>query len=350
MSDTAIPKNKLKDEDVHFFYQVFLPLLAYVGDVTGQAPDLRGKSPVASKWDTSECYQCASILFRGAKGPKSKKSGGVLIDDYLASRSDVSERERKLLLSWRDHAVGGLFIIERYLKDGAIIIGGDNQVYLVRGLTDSIEDTMMFCGLPFAFRGTLLPFEGVVIYDGLCSVLPVSMGGGIKGNLKAQYLKAKADNAIISCLEPDRAPKETPAPAKKPKQTAAKVPAHEYTLRVYPKGQSRTLSRVLAVSSEHTVGELVRGICSAFRQPAPESYTLARKRAGYDNDLYYTTDLSWGNDRPVTTTLAKMRLAEGETMELTYGESGIRICIHVKSVRDGTAPGIMSVIESKGTW
>ncbi len=350
MSDTAIPKNKLKDEDVHFFYQVFLPLLAYVGDVTGKAPDLLGKSPVADKWDTSECYQCASILFRGATGPKSKKSGGVLIDDYLASRSDVSEREKKLLLSWRDHAVGGLFIIERYLKDGAIIMGSDNQVYLVKGLTDSIEDTMMFYSLPLAFRGTLLPFEGVVIYDGLCSILPVSMGGGIRGNLKAQYLKAKADNAIISCLEPDRFSKEPPAPVKKQKTAAAKAPAHEYTLRVYPKGLSRTLSRVLAVSSDHTVGELVRGICSSFRQPAPGSYYLTRKRAGYGNDLYYTTDPEWENDRSVTTTLAKMRLAEGETMELTYGESGIRICVHVKSVRDGTVPGVMTVIESKGTW
>lgn len=51
-------------------------------------------------------------------------------------------------------------------------------------------------------QAVLLPFKGQVIYDGLMQSYSVFFGGGIKGDLKEQYMRAKQRGEIITTFDP----------------------------------------------------------------------------------------------------------------------------------------------------
>jgi DNA polymerase elongation subunit (family B) len=57
----------------------------------------------------------------------------------------------------------------------------------------------------------LLPYKGQIIYDGMCRTYNIYFGGGIRGNLKEEYMVAKQNGRIRTTLEP-----EFEKPSKKP--------------------------------------------------------------------------------------------------------------------------------------
>ena len=73
----------------------------------------------------------------------------------------------------------------RHLKKGSIFISRDDQVYVVHGIQDPLEEVIPSYALPQMVEAVLLPFKGMIIYDGLLSGYNVHFGSGIRSNLES---------------------------------------------------------------------------------------------------------------------------------------------------------------------
>lgn len=124
----------------------------------------------------------------------------TIIDSYVEENPQkLSTDKLEIVSAWKNF-VQGDFYIERYLKRCAMFIENDT-VYGVLGLHQSVEDIIPRSRLPMYVKTVLLPFKGKIIYDGLFQVHNIFFGGGIKGNLKESYMKAKQNNRIIESFD-----------------------------------------------------------------------------------------------------------------------------------------------------
>jgi len=89
------------------------------------------------------------------------------------------------------------------LKKYAVFIH-DNKVYGVLALHDSFDEIIHPSALPFYVKAVLLPYKGKIVYDGLLQSYSVFFGGGIKANLKEDYMAAKQNGRIIETLEQNK--------------------------------------------------------------------------------------------------------------------------------------------------
>lgn len=87
----------------------------------------------------------------------------TLIDDFVAENpAGLPADDLAIVRSWK-RFVRGDFFIERFLKKGAFLIGGDQKpvVYVVAGINDSLEDMLgPYLTLPIYVHAVLLPFKG----------------------------------------------------------------------------------------------------------------------------------------------------------------------------------------------
>lgn len=77
----------------------------------------------------------------------------------------------------------------------------ENSVYGVLGLYQGFDELIHRSRLPLYVNAVLLPFKGVIIYDGLFEPYNVFFGGHIKRELKEIYMTAKQNGKIIETLE-----------------------------------------------------------------------------------------------------------------------------------------------------
>lgn len=175
---------KLKAEDAGLFYELFLPILDYVNEkyhVTVEKIEFTGKSV-----DPRDAMEVANFLW--------KRIG--ILDDYLAE-NQLSDARREIVAGWK-RCIFGKFIIERHLKKGSIFISmEDYAVYLVNGIIDSWEE-MLPEPTPIVVETVLLPFQNLIISDGLVSAFPIRFGRTYAADLKDIYMAAKQQRSIIS--------------------------------------------------------------------------------------------------------------------------------------------------------
>jgi hypothetical protein len=202
---------KLSPADVMLFYKLMWPLQFYVNRKLNILPDVDSVEVYVKDYDFEAKLPVRNALYEKAE----------LIEAFVDENpAQLSDEELTIVGSWKNF-VAGDFYIERFLKQGAIFIsrGEPSRVYLVLGLTDSLEEKFQYYQRPpILVKTVLLPFKGQIIYDGLFQTYSIFFGGGIKGDLKEIYMAAKQNQRIIATLEPDRQAK---APEKaRPKPSA----------------------------------------------------------------------------------------------------------------------------------
>ena len=175
---------RLKPEDAHLFYEMFLPLLDYVNEsyhVTMEPVHFTGE-----RVDPRDAAEVAHFLWERT----------WIIDDYLAGTA-LPEEQCEIISGWK-RCISGTFIIERHLKKGSVFISDDNDsVYLVNGIIDSWEE-MIPAPTPVIVKATLLPFKDVIISDGLVSAFPIRFGRNMADGFKETYMTAKKNKTLIS--------------------------------------------------------------------------------------------------------------------------------------------------------
>ena len=112
-----------------------------------------------------------------------------LREQFLAEgAAGLGAAERALIDSWK-HRASAKFVIYSHMKKHSIFMS--DAVYGVRGIFTPLE--VMFPFLPIFAEAVLLPFQDVIITDGLLTTPPMQMtfGGGIRRMFKNQYSTAR---------------------------------------------------------------------------------------------------------------------------------------------------------------
>jgi hypothetical protein len=129
-----------------------------------------------------------------------------LIDGYVKSGArELNPEIISILESWRRFHRKGNFIVLRFLKKYAVVIGADKgdaeMLYGVHGISQPLSHMMFGMDVP-AYVGTvLLPFNGKIISDGFLAFSNIRFGGGIKRSLRQQYSELKKGKGIVTSFE-----------------------------------------------------------------------------------------------------------------------------------------------------
>jgi hypothetical protein len=123
-----------------------------------------------------------------------------------------------IVRSWR-HLVHGKFYVFRELARFTVFLTTTAPpiAYGVLALSQPFEE-LIGPYLPILTQTVLLPFKGVIVYDGLMSSYNISFGPGIRRNLNQDFKEAKARHGIVTSLAmsdeplPVKAPKASPVP------------------------------------------------------------------------------------------------------------------------------------------
>jgi hypothetical protein len=126
--------------------------------------------------------------------------------------------ELDIVRTWQ-HLVHGKFYVFRQLKKYMVFLSTDKQpiAYGVLALSQPFNE-LVGPYLPVLTQTVLLPFKGMIVYDGLMSSYRISFGPGIRRWLNESFKEAKARHGIVMSLPmskeslPPKAPKPRPVP------------------------------------------------------------------------------------------------------------------------------------------
>ncbi len=186
---------KLSPNEVTLYYKLMWPLQFHINQKLNILPGVDSVEAYANSPTFEDKLPVRNALYENPK----------LIDTFISENpAQLTDAELTIVQSWKNF-VSGDFYIERFLKKGAILIhtGESPHVYMVLGLMDSLKEIFgQYHRPPIRVKTVLLPFNGQIIYDGLCQTYNIFFGGGIKGNLKEIYMAAKQNRRILETLDP----------------------------------------------------------------------------------------------------------------------------------------------------
>ncbi len=166
-----------------------LPLQFFVNEKLDVLPEIETFEEYL-KVSTEEKYKVRNALFKNV----------ALMDDFIDENpQDFPMKELAIVSKWKKF-IEGDFFIERYLKNHAVFISVDEEVYAVCGLTESLLDYFPKFVLPVQLKAILLPFQNKIVIDGFFVQYRLIFGSGIKKELKEIYNKAKSADKIIKNL------------------------------------------------------------------------------------------------------------------------------------------------------
>ena len=178
---------KLNREDAELFFELSWALQFFVN----RKKELI--SGVNSIEEYIELSQEKKLLVRESlyESPK-------LIDSYVSENPDNFDKEKLYIIKQWKNFIKSDFHIERYLKNYAVFISGNNAVYGVLALHQGFDEIFPKNYLPRLVKAVLLPFKNNIVYDGLMQSYNIHFGGGIKRSLKETYMRAKQNEKIIT--------------------------------------------------------------------------------------------------------------------------------------------------------
>src|SRR5437588_6500631 len=105
-----------------------------------------------------------------------------LLDDFLADNADaLSSEEQDIVRAWKRY-VRGTFVVLRHHKNYTIFLGTgeESRAYAVLGLTTDLAEMAPKPYLPVIVKTVLLPYEGVIVCDGLVVFHNVTIGPNMR--------------------------------------------------------------------------------------------------------------------------------------------------------------------------
>ena len=181
---------RLSSEKVEKFYNLWLPLVSYANNEGKLSPKLPMLS-FGMNIKPADVLPTAEYIWDNID----------VIDRYIdAGKDKLSDEDIDILCDWKQF-VRSRFIVERHLKKGSIFIDAENgEVYQVSGLQSSWEETLSFTSLPVMIETTLLPFDGIIVTDGLLMASNICFGASYKRSFKEHYMLMKQNGKIHKSL------------------------------------------------------------------------------------------------------------------------------------------------------
>jgi hypothetical protein len=199
----------LEPQDLELFFKLHRSLMFFVNQRLKVVPD-----DVAS----ADAFAALSPQVR-LKVRDALNAHLDLIESFVDENpAHLPDDELAIVRSWR-HLVHGRFYVFRELKKYTVFLSTTSPAiaYGVLALSQPFEE-LIGPYLPILAQTVLLPFKGVIVYDGLMSSYNISFGPGIRRNLNQDFKEAKARHGIVTSLPrsdeplPVKAPKARPVP------------------------------------------------------------------------------------------------------------------------------------------
>jgi Domain of unknown function (DUF6398) len=199
----------LSPEDVELFFKLHRALMFFVNQRLKVLPD-----DIAS----ADAFAALSPQVR-LKVRDAFLNHTDLIQQFVDENpAHLTSDELDIVRSWQ-HLVHGRFYVFRELKKYTVFLSTTSPAiaYGVLALSQPFEE-LIGPYLPVLTQTVLLPFKGVIVYDGLLSSYRISFGPGIRRNLNQDFKEAKARHGIVTSLPrsatplPPKAPKPRPVP------------------------------------------------------------------------------------------------------------------------------------------
>ncbi len=114
----------------------------------------------------------------------------------------LTEKERAVVESWAEHHIYGKLIIMRHLKKHTIFADFKTpmNVYGVLSLFDDLDGIIPHAYLPQFIETALLPYEGVIVYDGLMLGYNMLIGSNMRRSMTEDYELAKVQGRFYTSL------------------------------------------------------------------------------------------------------------------------------------------------------
>src|SRR5262245_46326889 len=197
----------LAPQDVELFFKLHRALMFFVNQRLQVLPD-----DVASPDAFSSLSPQVRLKVRDAFLKHTD-----LIQQFVDENpARLSDDELAIVRSWQ-HLVHGKFYVFRELKKYTVFLSTASPpvAYGVLALSQPFED-LIGPYLPVLTQTVLLPFKGVIVYDGLMGSYNISFGPGIRRNLNEDFKQAKARHGIVASLPMSSVPLPPKAPKRKP--------------------------------------------------------------------------------------------------------------------------------------
>jgi Domain of unknown function (DUF6398) len=264
----------LEPQDVELFFRLHRTLMFFVNQRLKVIPN---------KLATPEEFAVLSPEVR-LKVRDALNANLDLIKSFVDENpAQLSEDELDIVRSWR-HLVAGKFYVFRELKKYTVFLSTTSPAiaYGVLALSQPFEE-QIGPYLPVLTQTVLLPFKGVIVYDGLMSSYNISFGPGIRRNLNQDFKEAKARHGIVTSLPmsdeplPVKAPKARPVP--KPPSREEKDEALHVIIGLIDQFCKEHLNEEYAVLCRRLAEKLARKRPSPLLQGSPNAWASGIVRA-----------------------------------------------------------------------
>lgn len=121
-----------------------------------------------------------------------------IIDDFVRENPfDLPKRFLDTALAWKD-ALTGSFVFMGH-EDGRALLMGDEDVFAVAGI--QLEPSELLDEWPDVVRATLLPFDDLIVYDGMLNVLGIEFNSEAAASAQADFKERRAKGLVRTAAD-----------------------------------------------------------------------------------------------------------------------------------------------------
>ena len=264
----------LEPQDVERFFRLHWALMFFVNQRLKVIPDKLAKP---------EDFASLSPEIR-LKARDALNANTDLIQSFVDENpAQLPDDELDIVRSWR-HLVYGKFYVFRELAKYTVFLSTTDPAiaYGVVALSQPFEE-LIGPFLPVLTQTALLPFKGMIVYDGLLNTYRISFGPGIRRRLNEDFKDAKARHGIVTSLPmsatplPPKAPKAKPVP--KPPSREEKDEALGVIIGLIDQFCKEHLNKEYAVLCRTLAEKLGRKRPSPLLQGSPNAWASGIVRA-----------------------------------------------------------------------
>jgi hypothetical protein len=183
---------RVSEDAARRFMSLYTTLLYYAGRERGVLPGGTGMddfldAPLELK------VMCREVVYEPTP----------IISAFARVNADVlSDAAKQTLAAWAKHFVKGDFIMLRHVKTHTIMLGTKEPrvAYAVLGLTTDLPEMIPASRLPASVSTVLLPYEGVIVCDGLLTAPNAGVGPEMRRKLGQEYKAIEKAGGLITKL------------------------------------------------------------------------------------------------------------------------------------------------------
>ena len=168
----------LSKQDSKLFYKIYFGLL----DFTNKKYKIKNNFKIYGVTNINP-YQLRDII------DKFWENKNSIIQEFC-SFNPYNFNHRELTMAKEFiKGIRGIFIIFRFEKEYTVFMS-DEKAYMVKGLFDNIDKIISYQDLPMIVITSIIPFNDVLVYDGLLLQFGFQMGNNFIKVVEEQYLKS----------------------------------------------------------------------------------------------------------------------------------------------------------------